>query len=188
MNPILQILIVLAFALAVSLFLHHLRQPRTRLRMQRWLRQFRKPRTEFANIGEGTFDTGKRSFILDAAGAQAGTRYLLHKISATDGDHATICGLNDIPIGVCQDAYDANNTDVPVEIALFGVCPGTLRVVTDGTLANGDYAKAGATGQATKATTGDAGIFGRALFGSDTTSAAGDVLTFMHTVPSKLAF
>ena len=64
----------------------------------------------------------------------------------------------------------------------------TQRIVTDGTIANGDHVKCGTLGQATKATTGDAGIFGTAYFSSETSSAAGDIITVTTTVPFKYSF
>jgi hypothetical protein len=144
-------------------------------------------RAEFANIGEGDFGHGRRSMLVDTGTAVLTSRYLLYKIGS-DADHVTTCGLNDVAIGQSDDVGDANNADVPIAINLFGVCPGTLRVITDGTFANGDYVKAGASGQATKATTGDPGVFGRALFGTDTSANAGDTVTVVHDVPSKVSF
>lgn len=138
-------------------------------------------RVMFANIGEGTFESGVRSYTPDAATT---SRYLIYKIG-TDADHVAVAGLNDVAIGVSNDQADAG---VPIAIQLFGAKPGMLRVQTDGTIANGDYVKSGAAGQATKATTADAGIFGKALFGTDTSSAAGDVISIVHDFPSKVAF
>lgn len=148
----------------------------------------RKRRAQFANVGEGTRETGHVSLLGDTNNAPAtSSRYLLVKTS-TDADHYTTCGAGDVPLGVNQDVYDPNNTDVPNNIAILGAAPGTQRVVTDGTIASGNYIKTGANGQATVATTGVAGIFGVAFFGTDTTSAAGDIITFIPTLPSKLAF
>ena len=138
-------------------------------------------RVMFANIGEGNFETGVKTYVADAATA---SRYLIYKVG-TDADHCAVAGLNDVSIGQSNDQAEAG---MPIAINLFGARPGTLRVQTDGTIANLDYVKAGAAGQATKATSADAGIFGRALFGTDTSSAAGDVITVVHDVPSKLAF
>ena len=135
----------------------------------------------FANIGEGTFESGVKTYIADAA---TGGRYLIYKIG-TDADHVAIAGLNDVAIGVSNDQAVLGD---PIAIQLFGCKPGMLRVQTDGTIANGDFMKSGAAGQATKATTGDAGIFGKALFGTDTSNAAGDTITFVHDVPCKVSF
>ncbi|MEI8288780.1 MAG: hypothetical protein WCH99_04860 [Verrucomicrobiota bacterium] len=145
--------------------------------------QRRMPRGSvmFANIGEGTFEGGVKTYIADAA---TGGRYLIYKIG-TDTDHVAVAGLNDVSIGCSNDQAEAG---MPIAIQLFGCKPGMLRVQTDGTIANGDYVKSGAAGQATKAASGDAGILGKALFGTDTSSAAGDTITIVHDVPSKMSF
>jgi hypothetical protein len=148
----------------------------------------RRPRVNFANIGEGTRETGHIALLGDTANApQTSNRFLLVKKS-TDADHYTTTTTNDVSIGINQDVYDAANTDMPNNIALHGAAPGTQRVVTDGTITDGLPVKCGTLGQATAATTGDAGIFGRACFGSDTTGAAGDIITVITDVPSKMAF
>jgi hypothetical protein len=145
-------------------------------------------RADFANIGEGSRDSGHLSLLGDTnTPPQTTSRFLLVKFS-TDGDHFTTCGAGDVPLGINQDVYDPNNTDVPNNIALLGGAHGTQRVVTDGTIANGNYVKTGANGQATVATTGVAGIFGMAVFGSDTTASAGDIITVVTSFPSKYAF
>jgi hypothetical protein len=128
------------------------------------------PPVQFANVGEGDFGHGRRSMLMDAS-VTLFSRYLLYK-TGSDGDHAVVCGAGDIPIGQSDDQFDSNNTDVPIAINMFGVCPGTLRVITDGTITNGGYVMTGANGQATAATTGQQGIFGRALFGTDTTPSS----------------
>ena len=157
------------------------------------VRQFFSPghrglSVEFANIGEGTRETGHATLFGDTNNPpQTTSRFLLVKTS-TDGDHYTTCTTNDMPLGINQDVYDPNNTDVPNSIAILGAARGTQRVVTDGSISSGDHVKCGANGQATKATTGDAGIFGTAIFGTDTTNAAGDVITATTTVPFKYSF
>jgi hypothetical protein len=160
-----------------------------------WLRRARKPKTEFANIGEGTRETGYLPLLGDTANAPltgltttptTNGRFLVAKKS-TDGDHFTTCTTNDVSIGVAQDVYDPNNTDVPINIRLH-TAPGTGRVQTDGTITDGVPIKAGALGQATAASTGDAGIFGRAIIGTDETSNAGDVITYVGATPFKYSF
>ena len=144
-------------------------------------RRFPAGSVMFANIGEGTFEHGVKTYIADAATAG---RYLLYK-KGTDVDHCAIAGLNDVTLGVSNDQAEAG---MPIAIQLFGAAKGTLRVQTDGTIADGDYVKSGAVGQATKATTGDAGIFGIAIISTDASSAAGDTIQVRHTLPSKLSF
>jgi hypothetical protein len=143
-------------------------------------------RAEFANIGEGDFGHGRRSFLVDYGTALTTSRYLLYKIGS-DNDHATTCGAGDSPIGQSDDVGDTNNQDVPIALNLFGACPGTLRVITDGTVQNGNYVKAGANGQVTLANAGDP-ICGRALFGSDTTANAGDTITIVGMSTAKYQF
>jgi hypothetical protein len=148
----------------------------------------RARRVLFANIGEGAWDNGKASFLYDTnASPVTGTRFLLVKKGAT-ANVITTTTTNDVPVGIATDAFDANNTDVPISVNVLGGTPGLLRVVTDGTIADGNYVKCGTLGQATLATTGDAGIFGIARFGTDTTSAAGDVITVATSMPAKYSF
>lgn len=143
----------------------------------------RPNKVEFANIGEGTFGDGKKSYIPDAATT---SRYLLYK-TGSDADHCVICGAGDDPLGPSDDQADANRLDVPIAINILGATKGTVRVVTDGTVANGNYVKAGANGQVTVAVTTNLS-FGRAVITTDATSAAGDVITIIPMVPAKYAF
>jgi hypothetical protein len=138
---------------------------------------------QFANIGEGTFENGLKSYIPDAATA---SRYLLYK-TGSDADHCAVCGLNDTPLGPSDDLADANNLDLPIAIKLLGAVKGTLRVVTDGTIVNGSRVKCGAAGQATAAVTGDVS-FGIAIITSDGSSAAGDPIQIIPAIPQKYAF
>lgn len=140
-------------------------------------------RVQFVNIAEGTYEHGVKSYLPDA-GTTA--RYLIYK-QGSDADHCAITGLNDIPLGSSDDLADANNLTVPISINLFGAKPGTVRVVTDGTVNNGDPVKCGATGQVTQAAAGDMS-FGRALITSDMSKAAGDVISIIHDVPFKNQF
>lgn len=139
------------------------------------------PRVEFANIGEGINETGVRSYLPDAT---TSARYLLYKIG-TDGDHCAITGAGDTPLGSSDDQADSTTT--PISVNLFGAVRGTVRVTTDGTIANGDRVKAGASGKVTKASTTDVS-FGIAVFGSDTSSADGDIITIIPQVPQKYVF
>jgi len=138
---------------------------------------------QFANIGEGTYEHGKISMLPDAATT---SRYLLYK-TGSDANHVAITGLNDTPLGASDDQAATGYLDVPMTIQLFGAVKGTVRVVTDGTVANGAFVKAGANGQVTAATTGDLS-FGRAVIMSDMSSAAGDVITIVPALPAKYAF
>ena len=139
------------------------------------------PVVQFANIGEGTYEDGRRSYLPDAVTA---SRYLIYK-RGTDADHCARAGAGDDPLGSSND--QADDTAVPISIQLFGVARGTVRVVTDGSLSDGDYCKCAANGKATKANTGDL-AFGRALIPTDSSKANGDVITVIHELPSKLSF
>lgn len=142
-----------------------------------------RPQVQFANIGEGDYEHGLMPLLPDAA---TGSRYLLYK-RGSDNDHCAICGAGDDPLGPSDDQAATGYLDVPITIKLLGAFKGTSRVVTDGTLANGDYVKCGASGQATKASTGDLS-FGRAVIRTDMSSAAGDVITIIPAMPAKYAF
>ena len=140
-----------------------------------------KSQAQFANIGEGTFDQGMISMLPDAA---TSARYLLYK-RGSDSNHVALCGAGDDPLGSSEDMV--TDTTIPIAINIFGAKPGTVRVVTDGTIANGNFVTTGANGQATVATTGNL-AFGRAIVLSDMTSAAGDTITVIHDLPSKMSF
>lgn len=151
-----------------------------------WLGRFFTPPpiagVQFCNIGEGTRAHGRKTYLCDAVTT---ARYLLYKVGS-DGDHVAVCGANDVPLGSSDDMCE--DVTIPITVNLFGAVEGTMRVTTDGTIANGDYVMTGANGQVTKATTGLAGICGRAVIGTDATAAAGDVITIVPVLPSKLAF
>lgn len=136
---------------------------------------------QFANIGEGTYENGKKSYIPDAATT---ARSLLYK-KGTDVDHCAITGAGDDPLGPSDDQAGADS--VPISIQLLGAIKGTVRVVTDGTVADGDYVKAGATGKVTKASTTNLS-FGRAIISTDASSADGDVISIIPMAPAKYVF
>ena len=138
---------------------------------------------QFANIGEGTFEHGLKSYIPDSGTA---ARYLMYKIGST-ADNCVVCGAGDTPLGSSDDLADANNLDLPITIKLFGSIHGTTRVVTDGTVANGNYVKCAANGQVTVANNGDV-VIGKAIFGSDTSANAGDPITVVPILPGKHPF
>lgn len=138
---------------------------------------------QFSNIGEGTFGDGIKSYIPDAATA---ARYLLYKIGS-DSDHCAVCGAGDTPLGSSDDLADSANLDLPIAIKLFGAVKGTTRVITDGTVANGNRVKCAANGQVTVAATADVS-FGIAIITSDGSSAAGDPIQIIPVLPQKYAF
>lgn len=169
MNGLLTILMVVAVIAIVAWFA-----------LGRLKSALQTKRPQFANIAEGTYEDGKKSYLPDAA---TSSRYLLYK-RGTDGDHCAVCGAAEDPLGPSDDAADAG---IPIAIQLLGAVRGTVRVTTDGTLADGDYCKAAANGQVAKATTGDL-CCGRASISTDMSSAAGDPIGMIPILPSKLSF
>lgn len=212
MNPLNIILIVALVALAIALFAWALPkiQNASPVRREKRLtdnrhftrRHFRKfallpllyhrvawwfglgsaPRTgvQFCNIGEGTYSDGRKSYLADAA---TSSRYLLYK-KGTDVDHVAITGAGDDPLGPSDDQAEAG---MPIAINLLGAVKGTIRVVTDGTVDDGEYVKAGANGKVTAASTTDLS-FGRAIIPSDCSKADGDVITIIPMAPAKYVF
>lgn len=137
---------------------------------------------QFANISEGTFEHGVKTYFGDAT---TSSRYLLYK-QGSDADHVAVCGAGDVPLGPSDDMID--DTGVPIAVKLLGAAKGTMRVVSDGTIANGDRVTTGANGKAAKqATTGNLS-FGKAVISSDMTAADGDVITIIPALPAKYAF
>lgn len=144
--------------------------------------RFSNPGTaQFANIGEGDYKHGAKSFLPDAATT---SRYLLYK-AGSDADHVAVCGAGEDAIGSSDDQADAG---IPLAVWLFGACEGTKRVITDGTISDRDFVKSAANGQVTKAGTGDAGICGRAVVPTDCSNAAGDVITIVPLATAKYSF
>lgn len=152
------------------------------LSMQRLLPGVANSRhVQFANIGEGTYDTGCKSYLPDAT---TNSRYLLYKIG-TDGDHCAITGAGDTPLGSSDDQADSTTT--PITVNLFGAVRGTVRVITDGTVNNGDRVKAVASGKVGQGATTEV-TFGIAIIGTDTSKADGDTITIIPMVPQKYVF
>jgi hypothetical protein len=139
-------------------------------------------RVQFANIGEGSYEHGHKSYLPDAS---TSARYLLYK-RGSDADHCAVCGAGDDPLGPSDDQGDTSS-GVPIAVKLLGAARGTVRVVTDGTINNGDYVKCAANGQVTKASTGDLS-FGRAVITTDSSNGAGDIITLIPALPAKYSF
>ncbi len=146
-----------------------------------FFRARRKPRADFANIGEGSLGNGIRAYIPDAATT---ARYLMYK-RGTDADHCDLAGAGDTPLGPSDDQAAADS--VPIAIQLLGAVRGTVLVTTDGTLSDGQYCTTVAGGKVGLATTGNLAI-GIALIPTDSTSASGDVIQMIPVLPSKLSF
>jgi hypothetical protein len=136
----------------------------------------------FANIGEGTYENGRKSYLPDSS---TSARNLLYK-RGSDADHCVITGAGDDPLGPSEDQADTT-TGQPITINILGAVKGTVRVVTDGTVNDGDYVKCGTSGQVTQAATTNLS-FGRAVIPTDCSKAAGDVITIIPVLPAKYAF
>ena len=136
---------------------------------------------EFSNIGEGTYENGRKSYLPDVVTTQ---RYLLY-MRGSDTNHCTVATAGASPLGPSDDQADEN--DIPIAINLLGAVKGTVRVITDGTINDGNYVKCGASGIATAASTGDVS-FGIAVIPTDATKANGDTITIIPALPAKYAF
>lgn len=156
-----------------------------------WL--FHRPRTYgLANIAEGRHPKGRISRFSDVeipTGSNGSRLYLLAKNSATVGN-ATLCGINDIPIGTFGDTTDrgsfggavVSDLSIPLEVQLFGANVETNLVSINSNVALGDLLVPDANGYArTKpaATAGVVYVFGRAL----QAGAAGDNIEFDPVLP-----
>ncbi len=142
-----------------------------------------RERAVFANVGEGDYTHGKKSYLVDNSAA---SRYLLYK-QGSDADHVDICTSSDIPLGSSDDQADADSPGLAIAVKLFGAAKGTHLVVTDGSLANGDLVVAADSGKVRKLPAGSGTYYlvGRALISSDMTRANGDVITLIPSFPTQ---
>lgn len=147
---------------------------------------------QFANIGDGIYPDGKKSYIADATAVTSPvTHFLLYKKSTAPpagtnaADYVTLTVANaDIPLGQSDDG--AKTVGDLLAINLLGAVTGTLRVVTDGTAADGDYLMPSAVtpGYAAKFAAGAGNrCIGKAIIPSDGTGAAGDIINFIPNMP-----
>lgn len=142
------------------------------------------PKAQFANIGEGSYEHGQKSYLPDASTT---ARYLLYK-QGSDADHCVVAGSADVPLGPSDDQADTTNL-VPIAINLLGAIRGTVRVTTDGTITNGSKVGMSGTtaGYAGAQTTGNLS-FGIAVIPTDCSANAGDVIEIIPMAPMKYAF
>lgn len=136
-----------------------------------------RPNVQFANIAEGTSDTGNKPYIPDAAIS----RYNLVKQGSDDVHVAVSAANTDIPLGVTTDSCDASNLDLPINVAVFGAASGTKRIALGGTVAAGDFLQSNGDGTAIKlkTTTGSWYKIGRALMAG----VSGDTIEFAPCMP-----
>ena len=123
---------------------------------------------QFCNVGEGTHEHGRKSYLGDAATT---VRYLLYEQGVTTNDYCKLAAGANQPLGPSDDLVDANALDIPITVKLLGAFAGTSRAVSDGTVTNSTLicvSKDG-TGRAT-CPAGGAGTYwvvGRAVIPSD---------------------
>lgn len=114
-----------------------------------------------ANIAEGTYRGGRKTYLTDAA---ISVRYLIGKLGS-DSRHIAVCGASDVPLGVITDEADA--AEKPVSVELLGASGDrTVRMVGAAAIAAGDLVTVAAGGK-TQTMTGIAAgtywVIGRAL-------------------------
>ncbi|MDB6022611.1 MAG: hypothetical protein JWQ04_2468 [Pedosphaera sp.] len=162
--------ICLAGSFAARFFQSAIRNPKSAM-----------PQITFCNIAEGTAGTGNKSYLPDAA---ITNRFNLVIIGSSQNNVTPSAANTDIPLGVCTDAPESTNLDVPVNVAVLGCANGTLKVVLGGTVAAGDMLQSNGDGTAIKllTTTGTFYNIGRALMAG----VAGDTIEFAHSFPLKV--
>lgn len=135
----------------------------------------------FANIAEGSSWLGNKSYLPDVA---ITNRFNLVVIGSSQNNVTPSAANTDMPLGVCTDAPESTNLDVPVNVAILGCANGTLKVVLGGTVNAGDLLQSNGDGTAVKllTTTGTFYCIGRALM----SGIAGDTIEFAHSFPLKV--
>ena len=144
--------------------------------------RIRSPRlVHFANIAEGSTERGSKSYLPDVAIAN---RFAIVILGSTANNITLSAANTDLPLGICTDAPEAGNLEVPVNVEVFGAARGTRKVLLSGTVAAGDFLQSNGDGGAIKllTTTGTFYNLGRAL----QAGAAGDVIEFAPTFPLKV--
>lgn len=134
------------------------------------------PRYEFANIGEGTYPTGQTTRLTDAG---LTTRHLTVKIGS-DVNHVAVAGTADIALGVVDDAAEA--AEDPVNVQVLGQKPGTILVTASAAITLGDMVVTAASGKVRTlpVASGTYYIIGRAL---EAAVADGDLINIAHCFP-----
>ena len=135
----------------------------------------------FANIAEGTAEHGSKAYLSDQP---IPNRFCLVIPGSTPNNVTPSTAPTDIPLGVCTDAPEAANLDVPVNVEVFGACRGTKKVLLSGTVNAGDMLQSNGDGGAIKLLTTPTMTFyafGRAL----QAGVAGDTIEFTPTFPLK---
>ncbi len=148
---------------------------------------------QFCNVGEGTHEHGRKSYLPVAATT---VRYLFYEQGATTNDYCQLAqGVNE-PLGPSDDLADANALDVAISLKLLGAFVGTTRAVSDGTVTNGARicVAADGTGRATvpQAGAGNRWLVGKAVVPGDDDAggpvAAGDTFEFIPCFPVQKTY
>ena len=192
-------LIVALLAVVVALFAWAVTASQNASRAK-WLRRklallpimFRQPESfggvQFANIGEGTHEHGRKTYIPAAATSY---RYLFYEVGA-DADHCVIAAGTNEPIGSSDDMAEASVLDEGITIILHPSAKGTHRATCDGTPTNlGRIAllKDG-TGRVALLSgmgTGTFWVVGRAIVPTDAVIAANDAVEFVPFTPYQVS-
>jgi len=131
--------------------------------------------TPLCNVAEG-YQPAVKTYATDAA---ISTRHLLVKLGSA-ATHVALCGVGDVPLGVCTD--EADTAGDKVAVALFGLHQtGALGVASAG-IAAGDLIVPAASGKVRTlpGATGSYYIIGRAL---NAPALDGDACEFVPFTP-----
>jgi len=148
---------------------------------------------QFCNVGEGTHEHGRKSYLPDAATT---LRYLFYEQGVTSNDYCKLAAGTNEPLGPSDDLADTNALDVPITVKLLGGFAGTTRAVSDGTVTNNTricVSKDG-TGRATcpAPSAGTYWVVGKAIVPTDDdgggTVAAGDNFEFVPCFPVQKTY
>jgi len=138
----------------------------------------RNTETVLSNLFEGVHDNSK-TYIADA---DVTTRYLLAK-PGSDDNHADICGVDTVPIGVWNDEGLAADP-LGLAVGLLGHGP-TKRVISSEVISFGQEVFTDASGKVQNRPT-DAGTYYYIGVALSTSIGYGDVMELNDCVPVKL--
>jgi hypothetical protein len=136
----------------------------------------RRTHYEFANIAEGTYETGCMSRLTDAAITR---RHLVVAVGSTI-NHVALAGVTSIALGVVDDEAEA--AEDPVNVQLLGNKPGTVLMVASAAITAGAQVVTAADGKirTLPVATGTYHIIGRAL---EAANGDNDVINVQHCYP-----
>lgn len=141
-------------------------------------RAFAPPPVVLANIAEGTHGDGKITKLTDAA---ITTRHLLYK-PGSDANHAAVSGAAEIPLGTIAD--EATAAEEAVTVNILGSSPGTLLMVANEVITQGEHVYTAASGKVQDLPAG-AGTYYELGIALTASAADGDLIEVAHCVPRK---